>query len=119
VTPYTGDYAAFVAQYAERRLTQQRAADKQRRVVDKEQDYIRRNIAGQNSKQAKGRRKRLDRLPRLSAPPGADDTMAVAFDVRERGGDQVLETRGTHRLERQWQVDDVGDDRGPPVRDRG
>ena len=93
VTPYTGDYAAFVAQYAERRLPQQRAADQQRRVVDKEQDYIRRNIAGQNSKQAKGRRKRLDRLPRLSAPPGADDTMAVAFDVRERGGDQVLETR--------------------------
>ena len=92
-TPYTGDYAAFVTQYAERRLTQQRAADKQRRVVDREQDYIRRNIAGQNSKQAKGRRKRLDRLPRLSAPPSADDTMAVAFDVRERGGDQVLEAR--------------------------
>jgi len=92
-TPYTGDYTAFVAQYAERRLTQQRAADRQRRVVDKEQDYIRRNIAGQNSKQAKGRRKRLERLPRLSAPPGADDTMAVTFDVRERGGDQVLEAR--------------------------
>jgi ATP-binding cassette subfamily F protein 3 len=92
-TPYTGGYAAFVTQYGERRLTQQRAADRQRRVVDKEQDYIRRNIAGQNSRQAKGRRKRLDRLPRLSPPLSADDTMAVAFDVRERGGDQVLEAR--------------------------
>jgi ATP-binding cassette, subfamily F, member 3 len=92
-TPYTGGYAAFVTQYGERRLTQQRAADRQRRVIDKEQDYIRRNIAGQNSRQAKGRRKRLDRLPRLSPPLSADDTMAVAFDVRERGGDQVLEAR--------------------------
>jgi ATP-binding cassette, subfamily F, member 3 len=93
-TPYTGDYGAFIAQHGERRLTQQRAADRQRKVVAKEQDYIRRNIAGQNSKQAKGRRKRLERLPRLSDPVGAGDTMAVTFDVRERGGDQVLEARG-------------------------
>ena len=46
-----------------------------------EQDYIARNIAGQNSKQAKGRRKRLERMPRLSAPIGEDGTMAVRFEV--------------------------------------
>ena len=40
----------------------------QQRIIAAEEDYIRRNIAGQNSKQAKGRRKRLERLPRLSAP---------------------------------------------------
>ena len=39
----------------------------------REQDYIARNIAGQNTKQAKGRRKRLERLPRLSAPIGDDE----------------------------------------------
>jgi len=108
-TPYTGGYAAFVTQYAERRLTQQRAADRQRRVVDKEQDYIRRNIAGQNSRQAKGRRKRLERLPRLSPPPSADGTMAVAFDVRERGGDQVLEARDARiAIEGRTLVRDLG-----------
>ncbi len=93
-TPYNGDYTAFVTQRAERLLTQQRALDKQRKTVAKEEDYIQRNIAGQNSKQAKGRRKRLERLPRLSPPPGSEGAMAVAFDVRERGGDQVLEARG-------------------------
>lgn len=92
-TPYAGDYAAFIAQHAERRLTQQRVAGRQRKVVAKEEDYIRRNIAGQNSRQAKGRRKRLERLPRLSPPSGPDDTMAVSFAVRERGGDQVLDAR--------------------------
>jgi ATP-binding cassette subfamily F protein 3 len=108
-TPYTGGYAAFVTQYAERRLTQQRAADRQRRVADKEQDYIRRNIAGQNSRQAKGRRKRLERLPRLSPPPSADGTMAVAFDVRERGGDQVLEARDARiAIEGRTLVRDLG-----------
>ncbi|HTR77950.1 MAG TPA: ATP-binding cassette domain-containing protein, partial [Gemmatimonadaceae bacterium] len=87
-TPYTGGYEAFVLQREERRLAQQRAYDQQRRTVAAEENYIARNIAGQNSRQAKGRRTRLARLPRLSPPPAADGAMAVAFDVRERGGDQ-------------------------------
>ena len=65
---YTGNYRAFVRQRDERRLTQQRAFSQQQRVIAGEEDYIRRNIAGQNSKQAKGRRTRLERMPRLSAP---------------------------------------------------
>jgi ATP-binding cassette subfamily F protein 3 len=59
-------------------------------VIAKESDYIARNIAGQNSRQAKGRRKRLERLPRLSAPIGGDDSMALRFEVAERGGDRVV-----------------------------
>src|SRR5437762_1173302 len=89
-TPYTGDYAAFVTQRAERRLAQQRAYDQQQRVIAHEKDYIARNIAGQNTRQAKGRRKRLERLPRLSPVIGAEGTMAVRFEVPERGGDQVV-----------------------------
>ncbi|HEU4565601.1 MAG TPA: ABC-F family ATP-binding cassette domain-containing protein, partial [Gemmatimonadaceae bacterium] len=89
-TPYVGDFSAFVAQRAERRLAQQRAFEQQRRTVAREEDYIRRNIAGQNSRQAKGRRTRLARLPRLSPPPGEEDTMALRLESAERGGDQVL-----------------------------
>ena len=88
-TPYTGSYESFVQQRQERRLTQQRAFDKQQKVIASQADYIARNIAGQNSKQAKGRRKLLDRLPRLSAPVGAEGTMALRLEVSERGGDQV------------------------------
>lgn len=85
-TPYAGGYQAFVALRAERRLAQQRAYEQQRRVVERERDYIARNIAGQNTRQAKGRRKRLDRLPRLSEPVADEDSMAVRFDVGARGG---------------------------------
>ncbi len=88
-TPYVGSYEAFVQQRQERRLTLQRAFDKQQRTIASESDYIARNIAGQNSKQAKGRRKKLERLPRLSSPIGEDGTMALRLDVTERGGDQV------------------------------
>jgi ATP-binding cassette subfamily F protein 3 len=87
---YTGGYSAFVLQREERRLSADRAYQKQSRVIAKEEDYIRRNIAGQNSKQAKGRRSRLGRLPRLSAPPRDEAAMAVRFKSGGRGGDQVL-----------------------------
>jgi ATP-binding cassette subfamily F protein 3 len=90
-TPYAGRYEAFVEQRRLNRLTQQRQFDQQQRKISAEQDYIARNIAGQNSKQAKGRRKRLERLPRLSSPVGEDGTMSVRFDVAERGGDRVLQ----------------------------
>ena len=91
---YSGDYESFVRQRTERRLAQQRASAKQARVIAAEEDYIRRNIAGQNSAQAKGRRRRLNRISRLSPPPGAEGAMALRLAADERGGDQVLVATG-------------------------
>ncbi len=88
--PYTGGYEAFVTQRTERRLADQRAFDKQRKVIAAEEDYIRRNLAGQNTKQAKGRRKKLARLPRLSGLAGEGGVMSLALRAAERGGDQVV-----------------------------
>ena len=90
-TPYNGGYRHFVVQRTERRLTQQRAFDQQQRKIALESDYIARNLAGQNSRQAKGRRKRLETLPRLGAPIGDDDSMTLRFEVRHRGGDRVVQ----------------------------
>jgi len=58
--------------------------------VKKEEEYIRRNLAGVNSFQAKGKRKRLERLPRLAPPPGDPAAMSLRFEPAERGGDQVI-----------------------------
>ena len=88
--PYTGSYERFVLQRTERRLTQLRAYDQQQKKIAAESDYIARNIAGQNTKQAKGRRKRLERMPRLSPPVQDEDAMALRFDSGERGGDIVV-----------------------------
>jgi ATP-binding cassette, subfamily F, member 3 len=87
---YPGDYDTFVRLRAERRLAQQRAFDKQSKVIAAEEDFIRRNIAGQKSAQAKGRRRRLERVGRLSAPSGEDGTMALRLEADSRGGDQAL-----------------------------
>ena len=88
-TPYVGGYSAFIEQRAHRQLEQQRAFVQQKKTIDKQEDYIRRHLAGQNSRQAKGRRKILARLPRLTPPPGEEDSMALRLEVGERGGDQV------------------------------
>ena len=90
---YKGNYSQFVPQRAERRLTRERELEKQRAYVKKEEEYIRRNIAGVNSFQAKGKRKRLERLPRLAPPPGDPAAMSLNFEVAERGGDQVIAIR--------------------------
>jgi ATP-binding cassette subfamily F protein 3 len=88
---YAGGYESFIVQRNERRLTQQRAFEKQARQIAGDDDNIRRNIAGKNTKQATGRRKRLDRLPRLSPPPddAGGSIMTLRFEVAERGGDLV------------------------------
>ena len=89
-TAYSGGYERFVAQREERRLAQQRQFAQQQSKIARETDYIARNLAGQNTRQAKGRRKLLARLPRLSPPVGDDATMALRFEVKERGGDRVV-----------------------------
>ncbi len=89
---YRGGYSAFATQRAEWELTRQRAFDQQQRFIAREADFIRRNIAGQNTSQAKGRRRRLERLPRLSPAPGEAGAMTLRLEAAERGGDQVVRT---------------------------
>ncbi|MDH5235729.1 MAG: ATP-binding cassette domain-containing protein, partial [Gemmatimonadota bacterium] len=87
---YRGGYSSFVSQRTERRLSRDREVERQRKFIAKEEDYIRRNIAGVNTAQAKGRRKRLERLPRLAPPPGDEGAMVLRLDAAERGGDRVI-----------------------------
>jgi len=91
-TPYSGGYSAFVSQRAGRELTRERAYQKQQVLIGKEEEYIRRHIAGQNTAQAKGRRRRLTRLPRLSPPPGEAGAMSLRLETDARGGDRVIQT---------------------------
>ena len=66
----------------------------QQEFIAKEEDYIRRNIAGQNTRQAQGRRRRLERLlsdARL-APPQKSRRIHIKLNAAARSGDLVLRT---------------------------
>ena len=79
-------------------LARERAlAERQQAFVDKTEDFIRRNIAGQKTKQAQSRRKMLDKLDRVERP---EDVWALAervsfrFAPAARSGDIVLDAKG-------------------------
>ena len=70
---YRGNYSNYLAQRGIRYAQRLEEYQAQSAFIEKEEDYIRRNIAGQNTRQAQGRRRRLERLleeARLSPPPG-------------------------------------------------
>ena len=90
---YRGGYTDYVAQREERRERQTKEFDAQREVIAKQEEYIRRNMAGQNTAQAKGRLKRLNRLERLEKPI-EQRVMSLRMAGTSRSGNIVLETHG-------------------------
>lgn len=96
VEVYRCNYSAYVNQRAERRQNQEKRYTAQQDHIRREQDYIRRNIAGQNTRQAQGRRKRLERLLREGeiSHPVSQRAVSIEFDRVDRSGDRVIETSG-------------------------
>ncbi|HTR02769.1 MAG TPA: ABC-F family ATP-binding cassette domain-containing protein [Thermoanaerobaculia bacterium] len=86
LSAYSGGYTSYRRQKAERLLTATRAFEKQQEFIEKEKEYIRRNIAGVNSRQAKGRRTRLARVERLEKPEGDTTSVDFQFDAARIGG---------------------------------
>lgn len=86
---YPGNYSKYVPLREERRKQARLAFERQQDHIARTEEYIRRNIAGQNTRQARGRRKLLGRMDRLEKP--ADDPQ-LSFVLRPqlRSGEQLL-----------------------------
>ncbi|HEX6046761.1 MAG TPA: ATP-binding cassette domain-containing protein [Pyrinomonadaceae bacterium] len=87
---YTGNYSDYLVEREERREAQQRAYDNQQQLIAKTQEFIRRNIAGQKTKQAKSRRKMLEKLERLDAVRPDQSSGDFRLQAIERTGNHVL-----------------------------
>src|SRR4051812_34289439 len=87
---YTGNYSAYLVEREVRREAQQRAFENQQHLIAKTEEFIRRNLAGQKTKQAKSRRKMLEKLERIEGV--RPDQASGDFRLREieRAGTQVL-----------------------------
>jgi len=105
-----GNYTNYVRVRRLRETTQQRQYEKDKALLEKEQEFIARHLAGQRTREAQGRRKRLQRrieagefvLERPArqrdlkmdfnapAPPGAGD-------ARQRAGHVVIELDGLRK----------------------
>jgi ATP-binding cassette subfamily F protein 3 len=86
---YPGNYSKYVALKAERMARRRAEFQRQQQFIAKEEDFIQRNIAGQRTREAQGRQKRLGRLERLERPR---ERKQVGLDIKVSGrsGDLVL-----------------------------
>ncbi|HEX8151085.1 MAG TPA: ABC-F family ATP-binding cassette domain-containing protein, partial [Pyrinomonadaceae bacterium] len=87
---YQGNYSHFLAEREERREIQMRAYENQQHLIAKTEEFIRRNLAGQKTKQAKSRRTMLAKLERVDAV--RPDAPQGNFQLQkvERAGTYVL-----------------------------
>ncbi|MCZ7546701.1 MAG: ATP-binding cassette domain-containing protein [Anaerolineae bacterium] len=93
---YRGNYSHYVQQREARHARQLETYRRQQERIEKEEAYIQRNIAGQNTRQAQGRRKRLERFLRDEAitRPRTDRTIRIRLESEYRSGEKVLMTEG-------------------------
>ncbi|MGA9348525.1 MAG: ATP-binding cassette domain-containing protein [Anaerolineae bacterium] len=88
---YSGNYSHYSTLRAERMERRLAEYEAQQKYIEKTEDFIHRYMAGQRTKEAQGRQKRLDRLPRLERPREAKKiNLSIKADLR--GGDLVLVT---------------------------
>jgi len=90
---YRGNYSHYVAQRAERAARRWKEYRQQQEHIAKTEDFIRRYMSGQRSREAKGRLKRLERLERLEHPR-EHKTIHVSLRAHFRSGNDVLVSEG-------------------------
>jgi ATP-binding cassette subfamily F protein 3 len=90
---YRGNYSHYIRQRHERRERWRREYEEQQEFIAKTEAFIRRYKAGQRSKEAQGREKRLERLERIEPPPSSK-RMNLHLTTSLRSGDRVLMSDG-------------------------
>jgi ATP-binding cassette subfamily F protein 3 len=94
---YPARYSEYVVLRAEDLERERALVERQQGLIAKTEDFIRKNIAGQKTKQAQSRRKMLEKLDRLERPEdvwASADRVAFRFAPSLRTGDIVLDAKG-------------------------
>src|SRR6478672_3386412 len=89
---YKGNYSQFLVERELRREQQQREYENQQSMIAKTQEFIRRNLEGQKTKQAKSRRNMLERMERIDAVQSEKSGGNFKLRQVERTGNNVLTT---------------------------
>ncbi|QQS47831.1 MAG: ABC-F family ATP-binding cassette domain-containing protein [Acidobacteriota bacterium] len=89
IESYKGNYSAYQIEKDERQEQRQRAWEQQQELIARTEEFIRRNLAGQKTKQAKSRRNFLERMERLENVSQLE-TANFRLKPTARTGDQVL-----------------------------
>jgi ATP-binding cassette subfamily F protein 3 len=89
---YKGNYSDFLEERELRREQQRREFENQQSLINKTEEFIRRNLEGQKTKQAKSRRNMLQRMERIEAVTSEKSGGSFGLKKVERTGNNVLTT---------------------------
>ncbi|MGD9587856.1 MAG: ABC-F family ATP-binding cassette domain-containing protein [Pyrinomonadaceae bacterium] len=87
---YKGNYSKYLVERELRREQQMREYENQRSMIAKTEEFIRRNLEGQKTKQAKSRRNMLERMERIDAVAAEKAGGSFGLKKVERTGNNVL-----------------------------
>lgn len=88
---YPGNYRFFLKERKLRREKLLKNYLAQQEYIKRTEDFIARNIEGQNTKQAQSRRRDLEKLVRLEAPTPGISRASFTFEQRRPSGRHVLQ----------------------------
>jgi ATP-binding cassette subfamily F protein 3 len=91
---YPGSYERYRALKAEKMAHLEKAWREQQELIEKTKDFIRRNLAGQKTKQAKSRRKMLEKIEVLDRPMEDRTDVVFKLETRKTGGGTALTLEG-------------------------
>ena len=87
---FKGNYSQYLAQRDLQDRQQQTAYEKQQAEIKKDEIFIQKNIVrATTTKRAQSRRKRLDKIERLT-PPKHSHSLRINFKIKRRSGKEVL-----------------------------
>ncbi len=92
-----GNYTTFLQVSGERRRQELAAWQRQQDHIRQTEAYIRKNMAGQKTKQAQSRQKQLARLPRQEKPPALEAEFRFRLQPLRASGSMVLQAEGLRR----------------------
>ncbi len=88
---YKGNYTSYSDNKQLESLTHERAYKKQLHFIAHEEEFIQKNIAGQRTREAQGRRTLLNRIERIEKPETNARKMKIRFTPKVRGGNDILQ----------------------------
>jgi len=98
IQEYRGNYSKYIETKKIEQLTQMREYEKQQEFVEKTEEFIRRYKAGQRTKEARGRQKKLDRIELIDKPQTREKRIKLEFTPDIRGGNDILRIRDLGKM---------------------
>jgi ATP-binding cassette, subfamily F, member 3 len=93
IQDYAGNYSTYLKERSLRLARQEKEWQLQKEWIEKQEDYIRKNIAGQKTKQAQSRRKLLARVKPIEKPATLSARVKFRFLPVERSGRHIVTAR--------------------------